>query len=383
LIRAASTMADILEGTSDHLHFAPLSSDQTRAICRHLQAQLDDVLSKCRNLDKEKDVGNRLHSNLVNDFNQDRARVDDLQTALEAMQLELDSAKKELKQLRANAQRLRSDLESTNKHLGDVRDDHRNTEQLAQGTADGLERTSKTLKLVRDLVEGKVQPDVEKLREELRRLEHDAGELRSICDQIKASAKDQRDELRATEAMAQGIADNLAKTDSSMDQLAQETKDLKNKLAGTQKTLDGTRNGLLRLQDNQVRTASAVGDLQSGLKRVNEGARSQKENMDTAERNLDLNQDRLQNAVGDLGCLKDTVARLELTIASLKSSLELMTAKNEQMQSQLERTDSIARGAKKGLDQTNSVVLPNLALDAHVASSHDFAQSMRTPRMSS
>jgi len=76
------------------------------------------------------------------------------------------------------------------------------------------------------------------------------------------------------------------------------------------------------------------------------------------------------------------LARHEATIGKLKSSLEVLTAKNESMETQLEQTDSIARGAKKGLDQTNSVVLPNLALDPHVTNSHEFARTIRTPRKS-
>jgi len=375
-------MADILEGSSDHMHFAPLSTEQTRAICKHLQAQMDELLSKIHGLDQEKDVTNGLHNNLMNNVNQDRDRVNHLQSALDATQLELDGAKKELKQLRVNAQRLQSDLEDTKNNLGQLRDDHRKTEQLVQGTADGLERTNKTWKQVRDMVEGTVLPDVEKLREALGKVEFEVNTLKTICDQIKADAKLQRDDLRATDAMARGVADNLAKTDSSMEQLAQDAKDLKKNLASTQKTLDGTRNGLLKLQDNQVRLGSAVGDLQGGVKKLNEDARSQKDNMQTAEKNLGLNQDQLQGTVVDLGALKDALARHEATIGKLKSSLEVLTAKNESMETQLEQTDSIARGAKKGLDQTNSVVLPNLALDPHVTNSHEFARTIRTPRKS-
>jgi len=265
--------------------------------------------------------------------------------------------------------------------LGQLRDGHHKTEQLAKSTADNLETTNKHVKQIRDMVESKVQPNLEKLREELHKTDYDTKQLKDTCDQIRADAKTQLENLRATHAMARGTADNLAKTDSSMQKLAQKTNDLSKMLVKTQKNLDGTRSGLMKLQDNQVRTASAVNDAQGGLKKLNDDARLHKEHLNTTATNLDTNQGQLDRAVDDLRNAKDALARQEAVIGKLKSNLEVLTAKNEQISLQLEQTDMMARGVKKGLDQTNAVVLPNLALDPHVASSHEFAR-MRTPRSS-
>jgi len=374
-------MAEILEGVSDHMHFAPLSTEQTRAICKHLQVQVDDLRSKFLGLEKEKDLANGLHSNLTQDVGQDRARLNNLKSSLDATNLELEGAKKEIQRAKANSQRLRSDLENTNHDLSKLTDHHHKTEALALGTADGLDRTNKTLKQLRDLVEGKVMPDVEKLREELRKTDYDVNTLKATCEQLKTDAKTQLDSLRGTHAMARSIADNLAKTDSAVAQLAQKTNDLGKNLVSTQKTLDGTRNGLLKLQDNQVRTATAVGDLQNGVKKLNDDSRMHKEILNNTTTNLGGSQDELHQAVGDLGAAKNAVNRLEAMIVRLRTDHEQLGGKTNELAMQLEQTDSLARSAKKGLDQTNSVVLPNLAMDPHVASSHEFGRT-RTPRTS-
>jgi len=135
------------------------------------------------------------------------------------------------------------------------------------------------------------------------------------------------------------------------------------------------------LQDNQVRTASAVGDLEGGVKKLGDDTKAHKDHLKDTATNLGANQDGLDKAVHDLRDAKDALARQENLIGKLRSHLEVLAAKNDQMASQLEQTDMIARGAAKGLDQTNSVVLPNLAMDPHVASSHEFART-RTPRTS-
>jgi len=219
------------------------------------------------------------------------------------------------------------------------------------------------------------------LREELRKTEYDTDALKATCEQMKVDAKTQLDSLRGTHAMARSIADNLAKTDSSVDQLAQKTNDVGKSLVSTKKTLEGTRNGLLKLQDNQVRTASAVGDVQRGLKNLNDDARVHKDHLNNTSRNLGASHFELQQAVGDLGAAKDALARQEAMIVRLKSNLEQLAGRSDEMAAQLEETDLIARGAKKGLDQTNAVVLPNLTMDPHVSSSHEFARA-RTPRIS-
>jgi len=374
------TMADILEGSSDHLHYAPLSTEQTRTICKHLQNQLDDLRAKYNALEKEKDLSDGLQKNLADDVNEDRARINDLIHDLDATKIELSGAKKEIHQVRINAQRLRSDLEDTNGNVGQLRDSHNKTSQVAQANKDGLERTNKALKQVRDMIEGKVQPDVEKLREELRKAEFDISGLKNTCDQLGVDAKTQAENLRGTHAMVRGVADNLAKTDSELGQLAQKTNDLGKGLGATKRTLDGTRNGLMQLQDNQVRTAAAVGDLQGGFKRMNDDAKLHKDRLLNTTARDNENFDELQRALKELAAAKEELARQAAQLGKLNSNQEVLAMKNDQMASQLEHTDMIARGAMRGLDQTNAVVLPNLALDPHVASNHEFART-RTPRM--
>merc|ERR1719189_1148441 len=97
--------------------------------------------------------------------------------------------KKDVQQGRLNAQRLHSDLENTNNNLGQLRDGHHKTEQLAKSTADNLETTNKHVKQIRDMIESRVQPDLEKLREDLRKTDYDTKQLKDNCDQIRADAK--------------------------------------------------------------------------------------------------------------------------------------------------------------------------------------------------
>mmetsp|Transcript_15390 Transcript_15390/g.30332 ORF Transcript_15390/g.30332 Transcript_15390/m.30332 type:complete len:404 (+) Transcript_15390:53-1264(+) len=374
-------MADILEGRSEHMHFAPLSTEQTRAVAKHLQAQMDELNTKLQGFEKEKDLSNGLRANLIQDLQSQQARIDDLKSGLDAARLEVDMTKKDIHQGKLNAQKLRSDLENTNSNLGHLRDDHHKTEQLAKATADSLVATNNHVKQTRDMVENKVQPSLDQLREDLHKTVFDAKQLKDTCDQIRADAKTQIDNLRATHALARGIGDNCAKTDSSVQKLAQKTDDLGKTLVNTQNNLDGTRSGLMKLQDNQVRTASAVNDVQGGLKKLHDDAKLHKEHLNTTAANLGANQGQLDRAVGDLGKAKDALAQQDAMIGKLKSSLEVLTAKNQQMSTQLEQTDMMARGVKKGLDQTNAVVLPNLALDPHVATSHEYART-RSPRAS-
>merc|ERR1712113_1282887 len=73
-----------------------------------------------------------------------------------------------------------------------------------------------------------------------------------------------------------------------------------------------------------------------------------------------------------MGTMRDDLKKVEAAIQKMRAAQDLLAEKNRQMASQLEQTDQIARETKKGLGQTNAVVLPNLAMDPRVSTSTEF-----------
>jgi len=76
------------------MHFAPLSTEQTRALAKHLQAQMDEMNTRLHGLEKEKDLANGLRNNLIQDLQNEQTRIDDLKNGLDATRLEVDMTKK-------------------------------------------------------------------------------------------------------------------------------------------------------------------------------------------------------------------------------------------------------------------------------------------------
>jgi len=83
-------MAEILDGFSDHLAFAPLSSEQTRAIAKHLQSQLNELATKVDHVEKESNLTNGFVQNVHNDLQREEGRLDGLKQSQDATQLELE-----------------------------------------------------------------------------------------------------------------------------------------------------------------------------------------------------------------------------------------------------------------------------------------------------
>jgi len=375
---ASASMAEILDGHSDHLAFAPLSSEQTRAIAKHLQNQLNELTTKVDHLEKEGNLTNGFVQNMHNDLQREEGRLDAFKQAQDATQLELEVAKKDIAQSKLNQSKLRSEVEQANVNLGNLRDAHHKTAQLAQNTATGLEQTNNNVAQIRNMLENKANADIEKLREDLLKTEHALKQLSETQEIHKNEAKQQLEHLRTTHAMSRGIGDSLAKTDSSMDKLGQRVQDLTKNLLATQKNLDGTRTGVMKLQDNTVRVGSAVADLQTGHKKLSDDMKFNRDSIDRAVNHLGTTQGQLDKSCIDLKHTMESLSFAENLIQKLKAGLEMVAAKNSQVSAQLEQTDSLARETKKGLVQTNSIVLPNLQMDSHVASSTDAGRSSRT-----
>jgi chromosome segregation ATPase len=335
---------------------------------------------KVQGLERDKAKSDGIADNIRKDFEGTQARMDELKHNLAETQLELDTCKKDISQNKTNGQKLRSDLEQTNSNIADVRDDHAKTGLLAQNTAKGLSQTDNNVRHLQNMLQNRVQPDIEKLREGQTQNEYASKQLKQMINKTNSDVKDLLEDLRSTQTMARGIVDNLAKTDANLDKLGNREADLEKKLQETQQNLDGTRTGLMKLQDNQVRTAAAVADLQQGMQRLNDEAKRHSDHLGHHSRHLDTKEYQLDTACGDLNKARDDLRRLEAAMQKMKSSQELMAEKNRQIAVQLDQTDQIARETKKGLSQTNSVVLPNLAMDPHVSRGTDFSRA--TPRSS-
>mmetsp|Transcript_118655 Transcript_118655/g.236351 ORF Transcript_118655/g.236351 Transcript_118655/m.236351 type:complete len:403 (-) Transcript_118655:228-1436(-) len=373
-------MAEILDGHSDHLAFAPLSTEQTRAIAKHLQNQLNELGAKLDHLERESNLTNGFVQNFHNDLQREEGRLDALKQSQDATQLELEVAKKDIQQGKLNQSKLRSEVEQANVNLGNLRDSQHKTAQLAQNTATGLEHTNDQVGQMRNMLENKVNVDIEKLRDELLRTDHNVKQLNDNQEIIKNEAKQQLEHLRSTHAMSRGVGDSLAKTDSALEKLTQRVQDLTKNLVATQKHSEGTRTGVMKLQDNTVRVGSAVADLQIGHKKMSEDMKFNRDSIDRAVNHLGTTQGQLDKSCIDLRHTMDSLSHAESLLQKLKSGVEMVAAKNNQVSAQLEQTDMLARETKKGLHQTNSIVLPNLQMDTHVASNSDLpaGRSSRT-----
>jgi len=365
-------MADILDGSSDHHHFAPLSTEQTRAICKHLQQCLDKLNDKVNGLEREKATSDGFASNIRRDLEGALDRIDDLKHNLAGTQMEVDTCKKEISQNKVNSQKLRSDLEEANQNISDTRDALGKTDLMAQSTANGLAQTDLNVKHLTNTIQNRVQPDIERLREDLTQNEYNTKQLKEMIKKTNSDLKDLLEDLRSTQSTARGIGENLAKTDANLDKLGKHEADLHKTVQETQRNLDGTRTGLMKLQDNQVRTAAAVTDLQNGVQYLGDASKRHDDHLGHHSRHMDTKEDQLDRACGDLTATRDEVKRLEAIVQKMRAAQELMAEKNRQMNAQLEQTDQIARATKKGLGETNAVVLPNLAMDPHVSRSTDY-----------
>jgi len=359
-------MADILDGTSEHHHFAPLSTQQTRAICKHLQELVEHLQHKVQGFERDKIASDGFAAHIRKDLAREQARTDELKRSLAVTQMDVEACKKDISQNQVNSQKFRSDLEEAKLDISDLRGNHSKIDLLAQSTANCLSQNELNVRQLEKTLESRLQPDLEWLREDQTKNDHATSQLKEMLKKTNSDTTHLLENVRGTQAMACGIAEDVTKRDAHLDKFGNREGDLDEKLHDTQRT------GLMKLQDDQVRTAALVADLQHGMQFLSDDAKRQSDHLGHHSRHVGLKQEQLDRAVGDLNTLRNDLKRVESAMQNIRAAQDLMVEKNRQMVAQLEQTEQIARETQKGLSQTNAVVLPNLAMDPHVSTSTEF-----------
>jgi len=215
-------MADLLGSSgSDELYtcFAPLSSEQTLQLFKHLKHLIQEVEQRVNDVQQQGvEPCRRTLDILARDLHQERQRVDDLSQSLDDANRCIEDTRKDIHQLNANRQRIPPELERMRLGLDALREAHDSTHQRVGENARRLDVDGEILRQVRNMLEGTTTPAVQKLREDIGKAEHGLQQHHEALQRLRSGAKLHQDALRATQENLCDINNGrMARTDASLD----------------------------------------------------------------------------------------------------------------------------------------------------------------------
>jgi len=359
-------MAEILNGFSHQKSHAPLSADDTIAVCRHLEGLISQVSKQ----------------------------IQEMKGDSQSMGGGVDSLKKALAVTNHDLHALRDDLTSTNsrQHAMGVKVEQ-NTEsckQLKVGVVkaneaiellrDGQKMTNTNVQNVKDELKQKGE-DLNNLHQNLDQLTHRTGSAEQQIQFIEKNIEKMLDDQASSQKGLGSCKETLAQLTAGMRQAKESISDLGSKLGVQGKqmeklsvSVDGTRSNLeitngvvMKLHEGHETTKSNLSSLQddsSGhalklqllfeeLSKTSKTAESVHEDLSVAKEAHEQTRKAVGKALGQLQLLQEDHAKSGRSMAAVEKHLE--------------QVHKLANETRQDLDTTNSLALPNLKSEGIVS----------------
>lgn len=373
-------MAEILNGTSGHLTFAPLSCEQAQSISKHLQDHIRKVESRVSTLEDSGLRSNDHSTGIWASLKKEASRIDRVKEELDNALNEIANNRKGLGQTNMKVQKLQTGLDQSNQNIGVLREVQRKADELLNHTVQCLGHNDKQTMRLHEMLEKQVNPDMSKLRDDLGSANFNVCRLQEGVETLKANSQMQLEHLRAVNTKAQTLEETLAKTDNRVEATQQQFMEFSKIVKDMQKALDGTKTAVAKVKEFQDRTAAQVMDLHSITRKSCVDIQKNSDDIDHTCNTLQNALVQLNKACSDIGVTRQNLHDMLANLQKLRASHDMVNDEHNQLARQVAQIEMDAKETRKGLCQTNAVVLPNLQMNSGVAINMDVPLSARISR---
>mmetsp|Transcript_51083 Transcript_51083/g.89242 ORF Transcript_51083/g.89242 Transcript_51083/m.89242 type:complete len:421 (+) Transcript_51083:27-1289(+) len=356
-------MAELLAGGSGHSSFAPLSHSQTISIAKHLQDQVSEVQTRFDDFMAEYSHTKEKMQEMQRELRKDFEAVHQLQDDLAGANATIDSTRRDLARTNMTVRELSSKLnEATNNDVKFLKEAAKQSEMKMSKMTTEVKHCVDLGNGVRQDLENQVNLELTKIREEFRKMNVSVCRLGEDTAALQDSAQSLKADSSHAKIQRQYIRDDMAKTDTMLKVLEQRTADMNKYMKATRQIVDDSSHVCTKIEEDHDKLKSEVVQVYGGLKAVNTQVRSVQEGLEKTNSGLSATQGQLSHS---FTCWDQTRQELDITktnVRGLKEAHDLASARAHDLAGQLEATRMMAQDTRRGLIDTNSVVLPNLNL---------------------
>lgn len=356
-------MAELLAGGTGHSTFAPLSHSQTISIAKHLQDQICEMQARLDDFQAEYSRTKEQMQAMQQGLRKDFEAVHDLQDGLASANALVDSTRKDLARTNSNVQQLSAKQEEANNGISSLREAQKVAAMNRSKMQSEMDKCIATCNDIRAALEKQTNSEVNTLRDDFSRLTIEVRNMRDDTDTLKESAQAARDAERASALHGQSMKDDIQKTNSLMQVLDQRSAEMGRFLKKTRQIVDDHETKHTQMEENQEKLRNEVLEVFGGLKAANHEVKQVQEKLESTSNDLGATQVYLTNQQMRWDQTRQELDITKSNVRSLKDGHDMATARAQELAGQLETTKCIALDTKRGLLDTNSVVLPNLTLE--------------------
>lgn len=357
-------MAELLDGSTEHINYAPLSHSQTVAMCRHLQEQIRILEGKIGELQKGLQNAHESVSDLKDGSGASNSAIHSLQEGLKQTNGVVDSNRKELARTNGNVQKLQQGLEQANQTVAGLRDAQTMTNNRLEKVANDLGLTTGLATRLQEHIEKKIDKDIQNLRDESAKTNLDLRHLKADEEAVKEGLHEEREKVRENTVKIKNVADDLGHANTKISILEQRLTDTTGNAKATRQNLEDLNIATLKLHEDHENTKANMNELRGSVKKAHSHIKQVHENVDRVGYSLSNTQRKLEDNNDDTSGAQENVEDLRTKLNALKDAQDRANTMIQMLRRDLAEVGATTEKVKAGLKEQSSLLLPNLNLDS-------------------
>jgi len=364
-----TAMADLIDGTTGHANYAPLSHGQTMSMGRHLQDQIRMIQQALADLGKGLGETNDAVADLKKNAGGANATITNLQEGLATNNTLTETLKNDYGRTKANVAKLQAGLEGTNGAVAGLIDGQKVNDTLIKKMQGEISDQADRQHEFKENMEKKIEADIRALNDENSKVLLTIQQMKNDQDTLKDLVTNEKEQLRQANLRAKDAQDRFNDMDTFVKILEKRVADGATGLKSTRMNLEDLNNATLKLHEDHENTKGRVGELHEGVKKAHNHVKTVHNKLEGAAQMVNNAQQRIDNANNNAEDLKAALDVALSRINDCEGGAARANGNISEMKRQLAETSATANAVRAGLKESNSLLLPNIHLDSGEARS--------------
>lgn len=360
-------MADLIEGATNHAHYAPLSHGSVQQACRYLQDQIRALDLRITDLHKDLHTSNKAADGLETVVNSCVSNIHALKEKVTSNETRLDTNDKELARSNNNIVNLKQGLHDTNESMGGVRalgEELQVTNANVHKLDKDLANANIQIHKLGETLHRKVDTALQQLRDDLTRTKLDIHQLNEDKRLVKEGLLQEKDNIKQTNERVKALVDQLGATDTKVTNMDRRLGETSGRSKTNQRGLEDLTLETSRLRDEHEHTKKQLGEARVSVTKAHQHVKQVHQSLDTVARGLQHTQKKLDDTCNDTDFSRQSIDDIRSKVRQLENGQDRAVDVIQQLRVQLAETSATTDRVKAGLKEHSSLLLPNLSLDS-------------------
>jgi len=188
------------------------------------------------------------------------------------------------------------------------------------------------------------------------------GRLQHDFELMKANVQAVKDDMKTMEGTLQMLRDDIVRVAKDLSTVDSRTIDLTLTMKDVRLSLEECKHANMQTAEDHEITKTHVGDLQSNAQKLSTQARQLQDGLNRTTTGLQKTQGQVTTALNEVEATRDNLEQTNGDLHTLRCNHDDLSSKHKSVARATEDLSRSMNETRKGLRDTNNLVLPNLQM---------------------